>query len=260
VSNVDQLIDWFRDPEHWAGPEGVPARVTEHISISFTAVAIAILIALPIGLAIGHTGRGRFLAVSVANLGRAIPSFAILSITFQLVLSFAPEVAFGFVPTVVALTLLAIPPILTNSYVGVEEVDADIVEAARGMGMSGVQVLRRLEVPLAVPFILAGIRTAAVQVVATATLAALIAGGGLGRYIIDGFAQGDEGMLLAGAVLVAILAILTEVLFAGIQRAVTPRVSSGSGRRRRESFAELSPPPPPGWPVGAGVDVSSGNG
>ena len=254
MSLFGQMVDWLGDPAHWSGTDGVPARVLEHVSISFTAVAIAIVIGLPAGLAIGHTGRGRLLAVSVANLGRAIPSFAILSIAFQAVLSFAPELAFGFVPTVIALTLLAIPPILTNTYVGVEEVDADMVEAARGVGMTGSQVLRTLELPLAIPLILAGLRTAAVQVVATATLAALIAGGGLGRYIVDGFAQGDEGMLLAGAVLVAVLAILTELLFGGIQRVLTPRHVSRP--TRGQTPAEVGPAPPPAWPVGVGAPES----
>jgi osmoprotectant transport system permease protein len=243
----EQLVDWIGSAENWSGPAGVPTRVLEHVSISVTAVAIALLIALPIGLAIGHTGRFRFLAVSIANIGRAIPSFAILSITFQLILTFAPEIAFGFVPTVVALTLLAIPPILTNTYVGVEEVDPDLVEAARGMGLKGSQILAGVEIPLAIPLILAGIRTAAVQVVATATLAAVIAGGGLGRYIIDGNAQGDEGMLIAGAVLVALLAILTEVIFGGIQRVLSPRTLS---RPTRPTAAEVSPPPPQAWPTG----------
>jgi osmoprotectant transport system permease protein len=179
----------------------------------------------------------------MAIIGRAIPSFAILSISFQVILNVAPEVAFGFVPTVIALTLLAIPPILTNTYVGIEEVDADTVEAARGTGMRGRQVLTRLELPLATPLILAGMRTAAVQVVATATLAALIAGGGLGRYIIDGFAQGDEGMLLAGAVLVAALAIVTELAFAVLERVVSPTTSSRTPRR---AFSLGSAPKPVG--------------
>jgi osmoprotectant transport system permease protein len=157
---------------------------------------------------------------------------------FQLMLSYFQGAAFGFWPTVIALVLLAVPPILTNSYVGVQGVDRDTVEAARGMGMTGGQVLTRLEVPLAMPLMIAGVRTAAVQVVATATLAALIAGGGLGRYIIDGFAQGDEPKVLAGAVLVAALAIVTEVIFALLERALSPRTSSGgrrgTGRERDE--------------------------
>jgi len=232
MSIFGQVVDWFGDPAHWSGPEGVPTRVVEHIGISMAAVAIALLFSLPIGMYIGHARRGEFLAVSIANLGRAIPSFAILSIAFQVVLRIEPKAAFGFVPTVVALVLLGIPPILTNTYVGIQSVDADTVEAARGMGMRGRQVLARLEVPLAVPLIVAGVRTAAVQIVATATLAALIAGGGLGRFIIDGFAQGDQPKLVAGGVLVAALAILTEVTFALFERLVTPRTRTGRGRAR----------------------------
>jgi osmoprotectant transport system permease protein len=230
---VDAL-HWFTDPAHWSGPSGVPVRMLQHLELSFSAVGIALLLALPAGMAIGHTRRAEFLGVSVANLGRAIPSFAILSIVYQLMLSYAPSLAFGFTPTVVALFLLAIPPILTNTYVGVQNVDPDTVEAASGMGMSGGQVLRKLELPLATPLIVAGIRTAAVQVVATATLAALIGGGGLGRFIIDGFAAGDDPQIVAGAVLVAALAILTEGTFALIERTVSPKTSSaGRGRRAR---------------------------
>jgi len=229
-----ELLSWFGDGEHWSGPNGVPIRVLEHVELSATGVALALVIALPIGLLIGHRRRGEFAAVSIANLGRAIPSFAILSIVFQLMLTFFKGAAFGFWPTVIALFLLAIPPILTNTYVGIEGVDQDMVESARGMGMTEGQVLARLELPLALPLMIAGIRTAAVQVVATATLAALIAGGGLGRYIIDGFAQGDQPQVLAGAVLVAILAIATELAFALVERVVSPKTSSRGRRRRAE--------------------------
>ena len=213
------LFGWFSDGEHWTGPEGVPARVLEHLQMSFGAVLIAALIALPIGLYIGHTRRGSFAAVSIANLGRAIPSFAILALS-------VPFLGIGFKPTLVTLVVLAIPPILTNTYVGVEAVDRDAIESARGMGMTGGQILRRLELPLSVPLMLAGLRTSAVQVVATATLAALIGWGGLGRYIIDGFATGDRVEVLAGAVLVALLAIVTEVGFGVLERALSPRVTS----------------------------------
>jgi osmoprotectant transport system permease protein len=233
VSIYSQVVEWFGDPAHWSGPDGVPTRVLEHIAISMTAVAIALLISLPIGMYIGHSRRFEFLVVSIANLGRAIPSFAILSIAFQVVLRIEPKIAFGFVPTVIALILLGIPPIITNTYVGIQSVEPDTVEAARGMGLRGRQLLARLEVPLAMPLIVAGVRTAAVQIVATATLAALIAGGGLGRYIIDGFATFDEGQIVAGAILVAALAILTEVVFALAERLVTPRTRSGAGGRRR---------------------------
>jgi osmoprotectant transport system permease protein len=240
------VFHWFGDGSHWTGPGGVPTRVLQHLEISFAAVLIAAAIALPVGLFIGHTRRGEFLAVSVANLGRAVPSFAILSIVFQVILQYVPSLAFGFWPTVVALVLLAVPPVLTNTYVGVQGVDADTLEAARGMGMSGGEVLRRLELPLAAPLIMAGLRTAAVQVVATATLAALIAGGGLGRFIIDGFHQGDRTTIVAGAILVAVLAIVIEFAFGTLQRAVSPRlVSTGrrSSRFRRRELAMVGEGP-----------------
>jgi osmoprotectant transport system permease protein len=235
VSVFAQMLHWFAMGEHWRGPEGVPVRVLQHVEISAVAVGISVALAVPAGVAIGHFRRGEFVTVTVANLGRAIPSFAILSIVFQIMARYLGALAFGFGPTVVALVLLSLPPILTNTHVGVRGVDPDAVEAARGMGMTGGQVLTKIEVPLAVPLMVAGIRTAAVQVVATATLAALIAGGGLGRYIIDGFAQGDTPMILAGAVLVAILAMVTEATFAILQRSVTPRTSSQAGRKRREA-------------------------
>lgn len=220
------VLRWLTDPEHWSGPDGIPVRLLQHVEISAVAVGVAAAIAIPAGLVIGHTRRGEFIAVSVANLGRAIPSFAILSIAFQLILSYAPTLAFGFIPTVAAMVLLGIPPVLTNTYVGVQQVDPDTVEAARGMGMTGGDVLRKLELPLATPLIVAGLRTAAVQVVATATLAALIAGGGLGRYIVDGFAQQDDAKMISGAVLVALLAILTELVFAVLGRLTAPRLST----------------------------------
>jgi osmoprotectant transport system permease protein len=235
-----ELAAWFGDPSNWAGRNGIPNRVGEHLWISAVSVVAAVAVAVPVGLAIGHARRGDFLVVSIANLGRAIPSFAILSIVYQLLLQVIGAGAFGFWPTVISLIVLSIPPMVTNSYVGIREVDQATVEAARGMGMSERQVVTRLELPLAVPLIVAGIRTAAVQVVATATLAALIAGGGLGRYIIDGFAQGDQPQVLAGAVLVAILAIGTEVLFAVLERVVTPRTASRPPRRR---WTIGSPPP-----------------
>jgi osmoprotectant transport system permease protein len=223
---VAEALQWLGDAAHWSGPDGVPARVAQHLTVSAIAIAVAILIAVPAGLFVGHKRRGEFIATSVANVGRAVPSFAVLVLVFVVMLRYVPSIAFGTGPGVVALALLAIPPILTNTYVGVQNVDQETVEAARGMGMGERQVLARLEVPLAAPLILGGIRTAAVQVVATATLVALIAGGGLGRFIVDGFARGDDAMTFAGALLVAVLSIATEVTLAGVQRALSPRVSS----------------------------------
>ena len=224
-------------------------------------IAIGSAIALPIGLYIGHTRRFQFLSVSIANIGRAIPSFGILVLAYIVVSNISGSLAFGFVPTVVALVLLTIPPILTNTYVGIQQVDADTVEAARGMGMSEGQVLRRLELPLAAPLILAGIRTAAVTVVATATLSALIGGGTLGRYIVDGLAQSDFAKLIAGALLVALLAILTEVVLAGVERLVTPPTDSSRARRWSlwrspigfRSSPDRSPAPAAGPAPGAGA-------
>jgi osmoprotectant transport system permease protein len=210
---ADQALAWLTDPAHWQGSDGIPIRLLEHLELCLAATALAILIALPLGLAIGHTGRGGLLVVSIANLGRAIPSLALL-------VAFLPILGLGFRTTLVALILLAIPPIVTNAYAGIREVDRDLVEAARGMGMRPRQVLWQVELPAALPIILAGIRTAAVQVIATATLGAIIAGGGLGRYIVDGFALQDFGRLVGGALLVALLAIVTELFFAGLERLV----------------------------------------
>jgi osmoprotectant transport system permease protein len=220
------LLHWFLAPEHWSGENGIPIRLIQHVELSAAGVAIGAAIALPIGALVGHTRKGAGVVVSIANLGRAIPSFAVLVFVFILMLRWWPGLAFGFGPTVVALTLLAIPPILTNTYVAIREVDRDTLEAARGMGMRGGQVFAKLELPLAAPVIVTGLRIAAVQVVATATLSALIAGGGLGRYIVDGFAQGDRTMTIAGAVLIAALAVVTELLLSLAARAAEPTVRS----------------------------------
>ena len=241
MNAFEGMLEWFRDPANWTGPDGVPARVLEHVEVSSIAVAVAIAVALPAGLAIGHTRRFELLAVTVANLGRAIPSFAILSIVFQLVLHFRPELGFTILPTVTALVLMGLPPILTNTYVGVQQVDADTVEAAHGMGFRPMQVLGRLELPLAAPLIIAGVRTAAVQIVATATLAALFGGGTLGRFIIDGFAQNKIPEVLAGAVLVAALAIVIDLAFALVERAATPRTSSHGPRRTAADVRGAAP-------------------
>ena len=221
-----EVFRWLTNLDHWSGSDGIPVRVLQHVEISAAAVALAAAVAVPVGLFVGHTRRWQFLSSSIANLGRAIPSFAILSIAFLIFLAVAPSLAFGFGPTVVALFLLAVPPILTNTYVGVQTVDTDTIEAARGMGMSEREVLFRLETPLAAPLIMAGVRTSAVTAVATATLSALIGGGGLGRYIVDGFHTSDTVKIVAGAILVSVVAIATELGFAAVERAVTPRTVS----------------------------------
>ena len=216
MSILAKVVQWFTDPAHWQGPDGIPVRLVEHVQLSAESVALGALIALPIGIGLGHLGILGNLAIGVSNVGRAIPSFAILVIAFQVF-------GLGDTPIILALTALAIPPMVTNSYVALREVDPDVKDAARGMGYRQLAQLVRVELPLAVPLIMAGIRTSAVQVVATAALAALIAGGGFGRYIIDGLAQQDYAKEFAGAVLVAVLALATEVSLWGVERLLVPR-------------------------------------
>lgn len=210
-----QVAQWFLDPAHWQGAGGIPTRLGEHIGMSVAATATGAAVALPVGILLGHWGRFGGLAVNISNVGRAIPSFAILVIALQLF-------HIGAAPAYAALVLLAIPPMVTNSYVALREVDADVKDAARGMGYREHVQLFRVELPLALPLIMAGVRTSAVQVVATATLAALVAWGGLGRYIIDGLAQRDYVQLFAGALLVTGLAIVTEVGLATFESALQP--------------------------------------
>ncbi len=208
LADVQAVIAWFGDPANWTGNDGIPNRLVEHLVLCAASMAIALAIALPVGLYIGHTGRFAFLAQSVANVGRAVPSYALMAIVYPVTIGLSIGVAgnLAFIATVVAMVLLAIPPIVTNTWTGIGGVDADLREAARGLGMHGHQVLRRVEVPLALAVILTGIRVAAVQVVATATLGAVFGGGGLGRYIVQGFARRDDARLWAGAVMVALLA------------------------------------------------------
>jgi osmoprotectant transport system permease protein len=196
--------------------------------MSLLATLIGTLIALPVGLYVGHSKKGQFLAVSVGNMGRALPSFGVLALVFPFTLRYSVLKfgGLGFSATLIALILLSIPPILTNTYVAIEGVDPDVVEAARGMGMNEAALLRKVEIPLGVPLIIAGIRTGAVAVIATATLAALVAWGGLGRFIVDGFATQNDAEIVAGAILVALLAMVTELLFAAIERAITPKTAT----------------------------------
>ncbi len=221
------------DPGTWSGTAGIPNRVFEHVQMSVVTLLIAVAIALPVGLVLGHLRRGGLLAISIANVGRAIPTFGLLVLAF-FVFGLGPEAPF------VALLVLAIPPILVNTYTGVSEVDEELREAAAGMGLRGRQVALRVELPVAMPLIMAGIRIAALQVIATATIAAVIAWGGLGRFIIDGIAQQDDAEVFTGAVLVALLAALAELLFAGAQRVlVSPGLRSADGGPKAGAESEL---------------------
>jgi osmoprotectant transport system permease protein len=233
MSFIQTVVTWLAAPEHWSGSDGIPNRVAEHILLSGLTLVAAVMIALPIGVFFGHTRRGGFLAINVANFGRAMPSLALLALMLPVALSF--KLGLGFWPTFFALVPLGIPPILTNSYVGVREVDPDVVEAARGMGLRERQVLRQVELPIASPLILTGIRNSAVAIVATATLGAVVAGGGLGRYIVDGLARQDYPRLFVGALLVALLSIIVEITFGAFER-----LSVSRGLRSDTEAASLS--------------------
>jgi osmoprotectant transport system permease protein len=228
---ADVLI-WLAQPQRWQGSDSIPVRVAEHVLMSATALVIAAAIALPVGLALGHSGKGGLVAINLANIGRALPSLALLALALPL--AFALGLGLGFWPTMFALIPLGIPPMLTNSYVAIREVPRETVEVARGLGMREWQVLTAAEIPMAAPVIIAGIRNSAVAIVATATLGAIVASGGLGRYIVDGLARQEEARLFIGALLVALLAMATEVAFELLERLlVSPGIrAAGLGENR----------------------------
>ncbi|MFI6048837.1 ABC transporter permease [Streptomyces violascens] len=215
---------WLTSAAHWSGENGIWHRLGEHLWLTALCLVLSCLIALPVALVLGHLGKGGTLAVNISNVGRAVPTFAIL-----VLLLLTPLGKYGEGPTIVALILFAVPPLLTNAYVGMREVDRDVVRAARGMGMTGRQLLLRVEVPLALPLILTGVRIAAVQLVATATLAALAGGGGLGRIITAGFNLASTPQVVAGAVLVAVFALVVEGIFEAVQRFAPQWARDGSG-------------------------------
>jgi osmoprotectant transport system permease protein len=213
---MGETIDWLGQSSVWSGPNGIPARLLQHVSYSALAVLIAALLALPIGLLIGHTGRGSLLAASLSNFWRALPTLGLVILVFRLE-------PLSIWPVLAALVVIAIPPILLNTDVGIRSVDPGVRDAARGMGMTGWQALWRVEVPIAMPLILAGLRSAAGQVVATATIAAYVGLGGLGRFIIDGYASRDIGEITGGAIIVALVALPVEGGFAVLQRTLGAR-------------------------------------
>ncbi|MCA0294523.1 MAG: ABC transporter permease [Actinobacteria bacterium] len=242
---MNLLWRWLTDPASWEGSAGIPARVAEHLAYSASTLVLAALIGIPLGLWIGHTGRGRVLVVNLVNGMRSVPTLGLL---FAAVLVLGPllggDIAF-LVPSIFVLVLLAVPPILAGAYAGVEGVDPGARDAARGMGMSSREVLFRVEVPCALPLIFSGLRSAALQVIATATLAASVSLGGLGRFLIDGQAYRDYGQMAGGALLVAVLAMLVDLVFAVVQRlVVSPGLAPARTSRRaarRAAAAALSP-------------------
>lgn len=208
---IAQLVEWLTRPDHWTGPEGVPARVGEHLGYTGLTVLIAVAIAVPLGLYVGHTGKGKVAVVAVTGALRALP-------TLGLLILFALLMGLGLVPPILALVVLTIPPLLAGTYSGIAAVDPVVTDAARSMGMTERQILFRVEVPNALPVIFGGFRTAVLQVIATVAVVAYIYLGGLGRYLIDGLAVQDYARVLAGAVLVAALAIVVDGVLALLQK------------------------------------------
>jgi len=215
--------NWVTQASNWHGSGSIPQQVLAHLGYSGLPLLIAALIAIPFGVMIGHTGRGAVAVVNVANGWRAIP-------TLGLLILLAVLLGFSFITWLLPLVVLAIPPILVNSYEGVAGVDPGVKDAARGAGMTGWQQVLKVEVPIALPLILIGLRTAAIFVVATATIAAYIGLGGLGRYIIDGLASSNYGPVAGGALLVVILAILVLAFFALLSRLIVPAALRRQGR------------------------------
>ncbi|MGQ0773662.1 MAG: ABC transporter permease [Pseudonocardiales bacterium] len=227
-----QVLAWLADSAHWRGPGGVPVRVAEHLYYTVVTVLVAAGIAVPLGLVVGHTGRGGVVLVGLANAMRALPTLGLLTFLFLLLRSQGTS-------TLLALVVLAVPPVLAGSYAGVQSVERDVVDAARGMGLTSAQRLWQVELPGALPLLLGGVRSATLQVVATTTVAAYIGLGGLGRLLLDGLRSGDYPQMVAGALLTAFLALLLDLLLAGLARFVVPtgvRLSAagaGESSRRR---------------------------
>ncbi|MFC4944022.1 ABC transporter permease [Pseudonocardia sp. GCM10023141] len=230
------LFGWLFDPANWKGSGGVPQRLVEHLGYSALTMIIALVIAIPIGAWIGHSGRGGFVVVGLANGLRALPTVGLLVLLVG-------AVGIGLLGPLVALVILAVPPILAGTYSGVRNVDRSVVDAAKGMGMRGRDILFQVELPNALPLIIGGVRSALLQVISTATIAAYVALGGLGRFIIDGLSVRDFPQMIAGSILVAVLAIVADLLLAGLQKLlVSPGLQAAPVSRRRSRAVTESRP------------------
>jgi osmoprotectant transport system permease protein len=237
---MNGVITFLSDSSHWSGEDGIPHRLLQHLDYSFAALLFVILIGLPLGLYVGHTGKGSVAIAGTANALRAIPTFGLL---IFVVIGFSGNLPGDpyLTPSLLVLVLLGIPAVLSNTYAGVQSVDPAARDAAEGMGMTGRQVLWRVEVPNAMPLIISGIRSATLQIVATATIAAYVSLGGLGRFIIDGRAERDYAQMASGAVLVALLAVVLDLLLAGIQRLVVSRGLTGRYARTPRTVRSVVP-------------------
>lgn len=238
---ISEVWHWLTDPANWSGSDSIGTRLVEHTWYSLAALAVAALIAIPAGLVIGHSGRGRFAVINLAGAARAIPSMGLLFVMVLWLFPKFPGDAAFIMPMEIILVVLAIPPILAGAYAGVEGVDPAARDAAKGMGMSGAQVLGKVELPCALPLIFSGLRSAALQVIATATIAAYTGAGGLGRFIFDGLKVQDLPQMVTGALLVALLALLADGLFALVQRyAVSPGLTGRGPRHARGGPAGIA--------------------
>ena len=208
-------LAWLADPANWSGPGSIPQRIAEHLWVSLVVLAIAAAIALPLGAAVGHTGRGRELAVRISGGLRALPTLGVLTL-------FGTWIGIGLAAPILALVILAIPPLLAGAYAGFESVDRRTIDAARAMGMREGQIVGTVELPLGMPILVGGIRSATLQIIATATLAAFIADDGLGRFIFEGLKTRDYPQMLGGSILVILLALVIDGCFAITQRLVVP--------------------------------------
>lgn len=231
---IEGMLGFLSDSANWSGAEGIWNRTLQHIWYTFLALALAAVVAFPVGVLIGHTRRGAFLAINLGNAARALPTLGLLTLIVLLMGKI------GLVPVLVALVVLGIPPILTATYAGIAGVDAATVDAARGMGMTEGEIVRKVELPIALPLIISGLRSATLQIVSTATIAALVALGGLGRYVVDGLSLRDFPQMLSGAVLVAALAIALDLLFALASRLT---VSDGLTGRVTKKSTKTTPAP-----------------
>ncbi|GEL26577.1 glycine/betaine ABC transporter permease [Pseudonocardia sulfidoxydans NBRC 16205] len=228
------FLGWLFDPAHWSGAGSIPQRLVEHIGYTALTMLIAIVIAVPLGAWIGHTGKGGFLVVGSANGLRALPTLGVLILLVQ-------WIGLGIVGPLIALVLLAVPPVLAGTYAGVRNVDASVVDAARGMGMRGREILFGVELPNALPLITGGVRSSVLQVISTATIAAYVGLNGLGRYIIDGLSTRDFPQMIAGSILVALLAVVADLVLAGLQKLlVSPGLQTGGTTRRVRALATRS--------------------
>jgi len=237
---LGDVFDFLTNHDQWHGNESIPTLAGQHLQLTVVSVLAAAVVALPIGIVLGHVRTGGAIAVNIANIGRALPALALLILSVQWVGIGEPTGILSpvqSIPAFIAMFALAVPPMLANAYVGMANVDDEIRESARGMGMNGRQMIWRVELPNAVPLVMAGVRTAAVAVLATATLAAYVDAGGFGRYIVDGFAVNDNVKVFAGGLLVALLAIAIELVLALVQRALTSPGIRTEGRIKVRELA-----------------------